>query len=306
MSDVENRIEKEKLEQLIKEKNEFLKELKKLGRNSDFYRELSELSLLLIEMENYNEAEKNYLLSLEFFKKKQDRIGQAAVLGVLGILYFKKNDFLKAIENYKKANEIYEELKQYPEYITCLKGIGNSYIKLNQFERGSEIYFKCSTICSEQNDIENFLDCLGNLIFIYETQENWEVVRELYFKSLDAFKKLKDNKGIIVSYFNLGILGKKLENYAKALDFFKRGIKIATDSNYLELKLKGLFYIGECLIFLRKSEEAKNKFIETLYLAKKLRDKNTIIQIKILLKSIGLSNYQIKEELEKYKRINKN
>lgn len=146
---------------------------------------------------------------------------------------------------------------------------------------------------------------MGNLIFIYETQENWEVVHELYSKTLKTFKKIKDDKGIIMSYFNLGILEKRSGDYLSALDFFRRGEEIAKTSNFSKLKVKGLFYIAECYVYLGKTKDAKEKFIETLYYANKIQAKNIILQIKLLLKSIGFENQQIEEELENYERIKK-
>ncbi|MBY9006208.1 MAG: tetratricopeptide repeat protein [Candidatus Lokiarchaeota archaeon] len=306
MSNTENKGNKENIEQIIKKKRETLEELNKLkGKNSEFFQVLNELSLILIDIESYEEAEKNFFLCFDFFEKQQDRIGQAAIFGILGTLYLKKKEYQNSIEYFNKANEIYKELNQYPEYITCLKGIGNNYIKLNQLEKSSDVFFNCSTICSDQNDINNFLDCLGNLIFIYETQENWEVVHELYSKTLKTFKKIKDDKGIIMSYFNLGILEKRSGDYLSALDFFRRGEEIAKTSNFSKLKVKGLFYIAECYVYLGKTKDAKEKFIETLYYANKIQAKNIILQIKLLLKSIGFENQQIEEELENYERIKK-
>ncbi len=305
MSNNEKIVNRKDIDQVIKEKKKYLKELEKFGINSDYIRELSDLSLILLEGEYYDEAENNFSLCSDFFIKQNDRLGQATVLGILGTLYFKKGDFQKAIHTYNNAKVIYEEMNQFSDLIICLKGIGNSYINLNQLKKGNEIFLECCSICSDKNDIANFLDCLNNLIFIHESLENWEIVYELYIKSLNAFSSLKDSRGKIVSYFNLGILEKRSKNYEKALNFFKKGTILAIESNYSELKFKGLFYKGECSVFIGKIDEAKEAFLKGLYLGRKLKAKNTNIQIKLLLNSIGLTDLQIEEELDKYE-IRKN
>ena len=278
-----------------------LKQLEKIGKTSNYIRELSDVAFLQLEIEQFNDSEKNFLICLKYFEKQRDRLGQAAVLGVLGTLYFRKSKYEKAIGHYEKAYDIYKELKQIQEEITCLKGIGNSYIKLNKLDEACELFLECSSVCSDNNDIYNLLDCLGNLIYINEKQEKWDIVYELYKKSLKAFKEIDDNKGIIVSYFNLGILQKKNNKLNNALRYFKKGTNFAIEANYADLIIKGLGYVGENLFYQGRIKEAKEQHIKALYIAESIKSKNAILQINVLLRSFGLSDEDIKNELEKYK-----
>ncbi len=278
-----------------------LKQLEENGKTSNYIGELSDLAFLQLEIEQFDDSEKNFLICLKHFKKQKDRLGQAAVFGILGTLYFKKDEFEKSIDFYQKASDIYEELKQIPELITCLKGIGNNYIKLNNLDEACDIFLECSSVCSDNNDIYNLLDCLGNLVYIYEKQEKWDIVFELYKKSLKAFKEIKDRNGIIVSYFNLGILQKKSNKLDNALIYFKKGTNLAIEANYAELIIKGLGYVGENLFYQGRIKEAKEQYIKALYIAESIKLKNAILQINVLLRSFGLSDEDIKNELEEYK-----
>jgi len=300
MTENERELKKEDLQHLLKEKLQNLKELEQIAKDSNYIKELSDIALIQLELGMYNDSENNYLTCLKHFKKQKDRLGQAAAYGVLATLSFKINDYLKSIEFYEKAYEIYKELKQVQEQIACLKGIGNNLIKLNKLEEACDIFLDCSAICSDHNDIYNLLDCLGNLIFIHEKSEEWDIVFELYKKTLKAFKELKDNRGIITSYFNLGIIRKK-DNKLEALRYFKKGTNVAIDSNYTELIIRGLGYVGETLFYLGKIKEAKNQYVRALHLAEKIKANNAIIQLRILLQSIGLQDKDIFDDLKKYK-----
>ncbi|MFW9772360.1 MAG: tetratricopeptide repeat protein [Promethearchaeota archaeon] len=295
-------LNQEEIEKLVEESKNKLEELEKFGKDSNYIKELSNLALLQIELENYTEAENNLLLCLKHFKNQRDRLGQAAVLGLLGVLFYKKDEYEKSIEFYTEAFEIYKELNQIQEEITCLKGIGNNYIKLNTLDNACEIFLECSAICSDNDDIYNLLDCLGNLIYIYEKKENWDILNELYLKSLEAFKRLKDNKGIIVTTFNLGILQKKEKKLIEALKYFKQGTDLATKSNFSELIIKGLSYVGEILFLQGQAKKAQGKFIKALHLANQVNAKNAIMQLKILLRSLGLN----KEDFEEILKSNNN
>lgn len=237
---------------------------------------------------------------MNYFKNQKDRIGQASVLGILGTLHYKKDNFEKSKEIYKNALTIYKDLNQIEEQIMCLKAIGNSYIKLNRYDKASDIFFDCADLSSENTAMYDFLDCLGNLIFIFEKKEEWDVVFELYGKTLEAFEKINDKKGIITTYFNLGIINKnKEENYEKAVNYFKKGTNAAIDANYSELILKGLSYIGETLYYIGKIKDAKDQFIKGLNLAEKINAQNAIKQFKILLNSFGMNDQEIQKELER-------
>ena len=305
MTENEKEFKKEELQHLLNKKLEILKDLEQFGKNSNYIQELSDIALIQLQLEQYSDSEKNYLVCLEYFKKQKDRLGQSAVYGVLGTLYFKKGDYQKSIEFYENAHDIYIELKQIKEQITCLKGIGNSYIKLNQFDDACDIFLDCSALCSDNNDIYNLLDCFGNLIYIHEIIEKWDVVFELYKKTLKIFKEIKDNKGIITSYFNLGLLKKKDNNLEDAIKYFKKGTNVAIDSNYAELIIKGLGYVGETLFYLGKVKEAKNQFIKALHIAKKINAKNAIVQLRVLLQSLGMQEKNIFEELKQYEKSQK-
>ncbi|MFX1503108.1 MAG: tetratricopeptide repeat protein [Promethearchaeota archaeon] len=302
MTENEPELKKEELKQLLNEKLENLKELENFGKNSNYIKELSDIALIQLQLEEFREAEENYLICLDHFRKQKDRLGQAAVYGVLGILYYKKGDFQKSIKSYEDAYNIYNELKQIQEQITCLKGIGNSYLKLNQFDEACDKFLDCSAICSDNNDIYNLLDCLGNLIYIHEINEKWDVVFELYKKSLKAFKEINDAKGIITSSFNLGILLKREDNLEEALRYFKNGTNVAIDANFAEFIIRGFSYVGETLFYMGLLKEAKNQFIKALHIAKKVEAENAIIQINILLQSLGLQDKNIIEELKEYEK----
>ena len=82
-------LDPEELERLIQEKKASLKEIdENFGKNTLYIQELSDLALLLIEAERYEEAEKGYEICLIHFQNQRDRLGQAAVFGLQATLFF--------------------------------------------------------------------------------------------------------------------------------------------------------------------------------------------------------------------------
>ncbi|MHA1192498.1 MAG: hypothetical protein ACTSP9_09395 [Promethearchaeota archaeon] len=245
----------EELESLLTEKLKVLKELEKISKGSNYFQELSDIALIQLQLELFEES-----------------------------------------------NEINKELKLIPEQIVCLKGIGEALLSSDQLDQASDIYFRCSALASDNNDIYSILDCLEKLISIYEKQGDWDVVHELYGKTLESFSELNDNQGMIIAHFNLGIINRNQENYEEALYQFKMGTNLSIESNFVELIIKGLSYVGECLFYQGKMNESKNQYISALHLAEQVKSKNAILQIQILLKSFGMSDKDIEDDLELYRK----
>ncbi|TFF90826.1 MAG: tetratricopeptide repeat protein [Promethearchaeota archaeon] len=291
-------LSKEEIEELIKKKEKVLSQIEK---GDNYIKELSEIALLQIEINEFNKAEDKLDLCLNHFKNLNDKLGIASVYGLMATLNLKKGDYKDSIEFYQKAQDIYNKLSQKAEVIICLKGIGNAKMKMHDLEDAAVAFFECSELASKENDIYGLLDCLGSLIQIYEKKESWEIVSELYLKTLKAFQELDDRKGIITSFFNLGIIKKNESKYGKALEYFKEGTNEAIDANYAESIIRGLSYVGETLFYLGKINEAKIQYIKALNIAEKYKAQNAIIQIKVILKSLGLSDDQIETELSQYR-----
>ena len=80
------------------------------------------------------------------------------------------------------------------------------------------------------------------------------------------------------------------------------GTNLSIESNFVELIIKGLSYVGECLFYQGKMYESKNQYISALHLAEQVKSKNAILQIQILLKSFGMSDKDIEDDLELYRK----
>ena len=62
---------REEIEKLIQEKSVLLKELLgKIGKTSNYIKELSEIAFLQLEIEQYDDSEKNLLICLKHFEKQ--------------------------------------------------------------------------------------------------------------------------------------------------------------------------------------------------------------------------------------------
>ncbi len=99
---------------------------------------------------------------------------------------------------------------------------------------------------------------------IYYNMQNYDKAIEISFKTLENFEKGKNNKGIIASLSNIGLLHETLNNYQQSLSYYKKAIQhidqhnIKYNKSYLYgnmgIVYKNLNRLDSTLYFYRKSE----------------------------------------------------
>jgi tetratricopeptide (TPR) repeat protein len=87
----------------------------KLMGNANFYLGQPENALLL-----WQEA-------LKIFETAQDKVGQADLLGNIGIFYYRRGDELKALDHHLRSLKIAESVKHKPAVASALINIGGVY-----------------------------------------------------------------------------------------------------------------------------------------------------------------------------------
>ncbi|GAH48096.1 unnamed protein product, partial [marine sediment metagenome] len=60
------------LEALLKEKLVNLEELEKIGKDSNYFKELSNIALIQLQLELFQESENNYMQCLKYFQLQKD------------------------------------------------------------------------------------------------------------------------------------------------------------------------------------------------------------------------------------------
>jgi len=65
MAEDKDEYTREELKALLKEKSVNLKELEQFGKDSNYIQQLSDIALIQLQLELFQESEKNYLLCLK-------------------------------------------------------------------------------------------------------------------------------------------------------------------------------------------------------------------------------------------------
>jgi tetratricopeptide (TPR) repeat protein/predicted Ser/Thr protein kinase len=200
----------------------------------------------------YDKALEYYRKSLAILLKQlgPDHPHVAASYNNIGLVYNKKGEYDKALEYYQKSLAI--KLKQlgadHPKVALSYHNIGGVHNNKGEYDKALEYYQKSLAIYLKQlgpdhsdvggryNNMAYSLDALGK---VKEARDRMEKALAIYQKALgdehqdtinakNALETLKRGESIMVGEFLvLGSIEHGKKQYARAMEFFQRALKLA-------------------------------------------------------------------------------
>jgi hypothetical protein len=202
-----------------------------------------------------------YLLSINLFKKIQDKLGESKVSNNIGNLwldidydkaliyfqntlviamkfnkkeliagsylnigntYFRKKNYSVALKNYKKSNEIFSELNNTTGITQSLQNMGVIYYSTNQFPEAEKLLLEANKRAKE-NELNSTVASINlSLTSIYIAKNDFKTA-EFYLEEGKAFAKLVNDEKRIYDYIYTNYeLENKRKNYEKALIYLKQ------------------------------------------------------------------------------------
>ena len=193
-----------------------------------------------------------------------------------------KRNFTEALENLRKIEHSLMALELLPSFhyvirkVVFLRFIATNLFELNQFEE-SKNYIDKGIEVSEQYCFQHrsfdFYMLKGN---IFQTSGQFTELSSILSKGLEIASSLNDQQKMIICYTNLGITESFLGNYDKSLDYHKKSLEIAreTDSARLSQVLNNLGilyiklgYLDDALSLLQEIEQKHSTVLDMRWFA---------------------------------------
>jgi tetratricopeptide (TPR) repeat protein len=217
----------------------------------------------------YDQAINNMLKGLEIAERIEDDHNIGAACNNIAVMYEIKGDLTKAIEYYTKSLKLAEKINDSLDVAISLGNMSLIYSKLNEKEKAIELAQQSLLIYEEINDVNGIVTAINNLTGminvlddpemviarleraialadqnnfikekatshnvmaqVYEELGNIEKARLNYEIALKTREKIGDLKGLTTTLKNLADLNIHLGEYAKAVSYATRALKIAKE-----------------------------------------------------------------------------
>jgi serine phosphatase RsbU (regulator of sigma subunit) len=174
-----------------------------------------------------------------------------------GNVYQSMENYNKAIIDYEKAYAIAKEAKDYSNEASCLNNLANVYGTLG---KNDTVYGKgkndtaikyleeAGIIYRKSNDKYNYGKVLNNIGTVYEDLAKFGKAEEYFLMAIEVRKPIGDNRGLAITFANLGELMNHNGDPDKAIDYLSRAAGYAKKSGATDIELTIYEYISDAYI----------------------------------------------------------
>ncbi|MCP5102124.1 MAG: tetratricopeptide repeat protein [bacterium] len=291
-----------------------LKTGKNLGQKKFIIYPLNSIGIVYMNMEKYAPALEYFQDALELFIEQGNNYGIGHTMTNIGIIY-------QALENYDESFEYFQgALKKYQEKgyksgeCRVLTQIGINYFKMKRYQKATSFYGDALKIAREVNDIYM-------IEFIYEKYADVYAASGDYkeaFKYHVLFMEVKDKRMDEKKNKQIALLQEQFESVKKAKE-----IEILKKTNKIKGITRNLFIAGFILVLIllvfifkrylyffsfwkKQKYIAQYRLLESIgsggmgnvYKAHTLRDKSSIVAIKVLKEEL----FKIESNRKRFKQ----
>lgn len=210
------------------------------------------------------------------YENSKNDIDKTKILNAIADQY-KYSDPTKMAEYGNKALEIAKKIKYKIEEGNAYLNLGNSNIILGDYIKALD-YFVLAKDIFEDNNISSFnkkevsqglAKTYGSMGIVFSEQSNYAKALQFYLKSVKIYEELEDESKCSKIYNNIGVVYKSQDSDFKALEYFIKAQKIQDKLKDVNV---GITLTNIANIYLK--QKSLEKAFEYYTLAKKGLDKN--------------------------------
>jgi len=271
------------------EKLGFLGQLAKLHKiKGDIYR----------SNDSYIKALETLFISLEYYKKINNRKEIAEIENRIGTIYRLQGKYPTALEYYFESLKINQSISYKQGVSTTLNNIGIVYLRQKDFDKALEYYFNSLKLGEELNDEEEIGISYLNIGAAYQKKKEYDKAIDFYLKSLAISKKLNNLDAIGLNYNEIGSIYTERHNLQLAKSFLFEAlttfIKLGSKSRQIECHLN----LGQYFFIDKNPKQSIFHFTKALNLAKETGSKgyysNALLKLSEVYESINNANLAFK------------
>ncbi|MGC4101126.1 tetratricopeptide repeat protein [Ferruginibacter sp.] len=190
---------------------------KQLGYSKGVTSGLLFLGDLYRDFGEYNQAKENYQAALDIAQQSKDTNGIFNVLAALGGFYYKQHNTAKALEYYNNLIEIYKKQKD-PEHNigSVYKWIGKTYTDAGDYVTALQNFQQSRLAFDSAGDISETADVLNEIGSMYNKQKNFAQALAYHERTVKIADSLKWYTGKPMWLYLLALDHYGLKNYDKA------------------------------------------------------------------------------------------
>lgn len=221
----------------------------------------------------YQAALQTWQQALSAYQALNDRQGEGATLGNLGIAYRSTGAYLKALEHQQKCLAIMRELKNVQGEGQTLANLANVYESLGNYPKAIELQRQSLAIAETINNRRGMASALSNLGALHATIEKNNEASQYYQKALEIARTVGDRLVEANTLNNLGALVHTKRQFEQAVQYYQQSLAIAQASKMLSTEGIALGGLGLAYESLKDYDKALEYHQKSVAIAKEIGNK---------------------------------
>ena len=218
--------------------------------------------------DNYIKSLEALSLSLDYYKKLNNRKGIADIKNRMGAVYRLQGKYPTALEYYFESLKIHQSLNNESGVSNSLNNIGIVYLYQKDYDKALEYYFNSLKIGQKLNDEEGIGISYLNIGGAYQKKKDFSKAIDYYLKSLAIEKRINDLDAIGVIYNEIGSIYIEQNNLQLAKTFLGQALKTFSDLESKSRQAECNLYLGQYYLKAQNPEQAIAHYTTALNLAK--------------------------------------
>lgn len=213
---------------------------------------------------NSDIALKYYSKSLDFYKRNNNKIGEANCYNEIGNLYYNKNYDI-SVKYYTKALRIYIKNGNWEGIATTYINLANAVSDNGNIKQGIVFYYKAMNALNKKKDNYNLSIVYNNLGDSYKSLKKYDKAIILFEKSLSISKHQNLSDINTMAFYNIAETKYEQGLYNEAILYANKSINYSLD--IINQDLLNMNYLILSNAYEKKNEletaiKYKNKYIE--------------------------------------------
>jgi len=269
------------------------------------------IGILMEALGEWKEAEKLYLKSLEYEKKRFNLNGYSVCYINLGALMSDMGDHTKALQYLNEALNIQSLFNDRYKITFIYNNIGVTCMENAMYKESEHAFKQVLEISLTFNLYKNIVASYYHLGALNFKTGKWKKAIEYYEQAIAKSEENNFLEGLCKAYNNLGELYEKRGEFNLAYDLYFKGLEIIPDVKDELMRAELYGNLGSVLTHLHKYGEAYPYLVESYDYFKVLHAKEKIIEANqkyaqyfIQTRNFESANYYINSAIALSKEIN--
>ncbi|MBD2213839.1 tetratricopeptide repeat protein [Nostoc linckia FACHB-104] len=234
---------------------------------------LGNLGLVYYDLGDYQKAIEYHQQSLAIAVEVKDRQGEGRSLGNLGIVYHALGDYKQAIAYLQQTLAIAVEVKDRFSESNALSNLGLAYAALGDYPKAIDYHSSSLVIAREIKDRFAEGRSLSNLGAAYYSLGDYQKAIDYQQQSLAIAQQINDRVGQVKSLSNLGVTYYSLGDYQKAIDYQQQSLAIAVEIKNRLGEGNGLGNIANAYYAVGDYKKAIEYYQQSLAIAQQIKNR---------------------------------